>query len=56
MSQFQKQPPEEFYRKSCSEKFGNIHRKTPALESLFNTVLKETVLKETPTKMFFCDY
>ena len=36
MSQFQKQTPELFYRKSCSEKFRNIHRKTPVLESPFN--------------------
>ena len=34
--QFQKQPPELFYRKSCSEKFCNIHTKTPVLESPFN--------------------
>ena len=25
-----------FYGKSCSEKFHNIHRKRPVLESLFN--------------------
>ena len=30
----QKQPPQVFYRKSCSWKIHNIHRKTPALESL----------------------
>ena len=36
MSQFQKQPPEVFYRKSCSQKFRNIHRKAPVLESPFN--------------------
>ena len=36
MSQIQKQPPEVFYRKSCSEKFRNIHRKTFVLESPFN--------------------
>ena len=34
----QKQPPEVFYKKSCSEKCRNILRKTPALESLFNKV------------------
>ena len=36
MSQFQKQPPEMFYRKSCFLKFRNIHRKTPVFESPFN--------------------
>ena len=33
---FQKQPPEMFYEKSCSQKQEN--RKTPVLESLFNKV------------------
>ena len=36
MSQFQEQPPEVLYRKSCYWKFRNIHRKTPVLESVFN--------------------
>ena len=36
MSQFQKQQPELFYRKSCSYKFHNIHSKTPVLETSFN--------------------
>ena len=27
-----------FYKKSCSSKFRNIHRKTPVLDSLFNKV------------------
>ena len=31
----QKQPPEVFYKKSCSEKFCNIHRKAPVFKSLF---------------------
>ena len=30
------QPPEVFCEKMCSEKFCKFHRKTPALESLFN--------------------
>ena len=34
----QKQPPEVFCRKKCSEKFCKFHRKTPVLESLFNKV------------------
>ena len=35
---FQKQPPEMFYKNTCSQKFHNIHKKTPVLESLFNKV------------------
>ena len=31
----QKQPPEVFYKKRCSQKFHKIHRKTPASESFF---------------------
>ena len=38
MSQFKKQPPEVFYRKSCSEEFCNIRRKTSVLESLFDSL------------------
>ena len=32
--------------------FCNIHRKTPVLDSLFNKLY----LKETPTKIFSCEY
>ena len=35
---FQEQPPEVFYKKRCSQRFRNIHRKTLLLESLFNKV------------------
>ena len=31
----QKQPPEVFYIKRCSQKFDKIHRKTPVPESLY---------------------
>ena len=31
----QKQPPEVFYEKRCSEKFRKIHRKTLVPESLY---------------------
>ena len=34
----QKQPPEMFYRKSCSSKSRQFHTETPMLESLFNKV------------------
>ena len=37
----EKQPPKVFYKKSCSEKFRKIHRKTPLLESLFNKVVAQ---------------
>ena len=36
--QLKKQPPEAFYKKSCSSKFRSIHRKIPVLESLFDKV------------------
>ena len=35
---WQKQPPEALYKKSCSQKFRNFHRKTPAVKSLFHKV------------------
>ena len=34
----QKQPPEMFCKKRCSQKFHKIHKKTPVPESLFNKV------------------
>ena len=34
----EKQSLEVFYKKICSQKFPNIHRKTSVLESLFNKV------------------
>ena len=33
----QKEPPEVFYKKAIVNNFSNIHRKTPVLESLFNS-------------------
>ena len=38
LSNWQKQPPEVLYKRSCSLKLCSIHRKTPILESLFNNV------------------
>ena len=35
----QKQPPEVLFKKNCSQKFCNIHRKTP-MGSLFSNVEK----------------
>ena len=37
----QEQPPEVFYKNSCSYKFLNIHRKTSLLESLFNKLFQK---------------
>ena len=43
----EKQPPEVFFKKRCSQKFFKIHRKTPVPESLFyqscNFIKKETL-------------
>ena len=42
---------EVFYKKSCSQKFCNIYRKTIVLESFFNKVA-EVYWKEIPTLAF----
>ena len=34
----QKKPLEVIYKERCSQKFGNIHRNAPVLESLSNKV------------------
>ena len=34
ISKFQKQPPEVLCKKSCSQKFRKVHRKTPVPETL----------------------
>ena len=44
----QKEPPEVFSKRICSEKFCIIHRKIRVLESLFNKV--------NPTQVFSCEY
>ena len=36
LSNWQKQPPEVFYKRSCSQKFCNIYRKTPVFEAIFH--------------------
>ena len=36
----QKQPPEVFFRKTCSQKLCKVHRKTPVPESFSVTLLK----------------
>ena len=45
----QKQPQEVFYDKNCSEKFRNIQRKAPVLESIFNKVAGLKVFKAFKT-------
>ena len=42
LTNYQKQPPEVLCKKSCSQKFRKIHRKTPVPESLFLTKLQVT--------------
>ena len=52
----QKEPPEVFYKKRCSKKFGTIHRKTLVLEFLFNKVADlrpQTLLKKRLRHMRF---
>ena len=56
---FQKQPPELFFEKRCSQKFCKIHRKTPVPESFceFWEISKSTFFTEhlwsTAFKYFF---
>ena len=42
----EKQPTEMFCKKSCSQKFCKIHRKTPAPEYFFNKVRAATLFKK----------
>ena len=53
-------PPEVFYKKSCSQKFPNTHKKAPVLKSLLNKVADHKPLLERdkcfPTQMFSCEY
>ena len=46
----QKQPPDVFLKKRCSEKFRKIHRKTPVPESLFLIKLLARCFPVTFTK------
>ena len=52
----QKQSSEVLYKRSCSYKFSNIHRKPPVFKSHFNKIADLTYLKETPTEVFSCEY
>ena len=56
----EKQPPEVFYKKNCSEKFCNNHMKAPVVESLFNKFgglqACNFFKKETPTQVFSREY
>ena len=51
-----RQLPEVLYKRRCSNKFCKIHRKTPVLEPLFNKVTGLTPARETPRRMFSCDF
>ena len=48
----QKQPPEVFYEKRCSQKFHKIHRKASVPESQACNFIK----KETLAKVFSCEF
>ena len=60
LKQKQKQPPEVFCKKRCSQKFHKTHRKTPAPDLFFNKVagLKPATLskKETLARVFSCEF
>ena len=47
-----KQPPKMFYKKSFSKKFRNIHKKTPALKSLFIKVAGLKLFSRECCKIF----
>ena len=50
----QKQPPEVFCKKRCSQKFRTIHRKTPVLESL--VLINLQIKKETLAPVKFAKF
>ena len=55
-----KHPPEVFYKKRCSQKFHNIHRKTTVPESLFKQSCRPQpcnfIKKETLAQVFACEF
>ena len=55
-SHIQKQSPEVFFKKRCSQKFRKIHRKTPVPESLFQPAnfLKKNIFYRTSLGDCFC--
>ena len=56
----QKQPFPDVFQNRCLQKFPSIHRKTPALESLFNKLAGLKVFnfikKRLQTQVFSCKY
>ena len=48
----QKQPPKEFYKKSCCKTFCNIHRKTPMLRTSGLKIYEKNI----PTQVLSCEY
>ena len=55
-SQNKKQSFANVLQNRCSWKFRSIHRKTLALESLFNKIADLKAGKETPTQVLSCKY
>ena len=53
---FKKESFTDVLQNKCSEIFRNVHRKIPALRSLFNPEGLQLYLKETPTQVFPCEY
>ena len=54
----QKQPPEVFYEKRCSQKFNKIHRKHLCQSPFFKPQACNFIKKETPAEVFsreFCE-
>ena len=52
----QKQPPEVFYKKTCSEKFHKIHRKAPAPVFFLVKFIKTFIKKEARAQAFSCQF
>ena len=54
------QPLADVLQNRCSQKFRNIHRKTPVLKFLLNKVAGmracNCIIKETPTLVFSCEH
>ena len=55
-----KQPPEIFFREIVLKRCPQIHGKTPVLESHFLKIFRHEacnfIKKETPKKLFFCEF
>ena len=57
LDKLQKQPPDVFCKKRCSQKFHKIHRKRSVPESLFcRSKTSNFIKKETLTQVFSCEF